>query len=322
MTKTPEICDLLVIGGGPAGLSAAINGASEGLNVKLLDNGGKLGGQARASSLIENYPGFPKGISGDELMNRLVQQVDKFSCDLVTPVTAQTLEQVEDGLLRVVADDYDEFTTRAVLLSIGLSYRRLKAENTAQFQGRGLYYGVPDYVQPNGSVLVIGGANSAGQAAMELAKDPERAVVMAVRGHIEDKMSAYLVERIRKQRNIRVMNGETVSGFYGAGRVEQVEFVSGKRHVFSDVYVFIGAKPRTLWLKNSLELDDHAFVNTWHDVSHYKAERVFPYETSMRGVFAAGDVRSGSTKRIATAIGEGAGALQMVHQHFARSEKD
>lgn len=319
MTRTC-ITDLLIVGGGPAGLSAAINGASEGLRVRLLDNGNALGGQARESSAIENYPGFPGGITGDDLMTRIVQQARKFDTGLVTPIMAQSIERREDGLFRVQTDDYGEFLSRSVLLTLGVNYRRLPAKDAAQFTGRGLFYGVPSQRRKGNvrHVAIIGGANSAGQAALNLSRDTRISISLYIRRTIGAAMSDYLIQRIRTRANIEVCENCEVIACYGDnGRLAAIDVQSGEttdRRLCDAIYVFIGASPRTYWIKDFLRLDEKNFICTWPD---HEEDHGMNYCTSVRGVFCAGDVRSGSTKRIATAIGEGAGALQMVHKYLA-----
>lgn len=313
--------DLLIIGGGPAGLSAAINGASEGLNVRLLDNGSSLGGQAKESSGIENYPGFPEGITGELLMSRMAQQARKFATGVVTPVAAQRLEKNPDGTLTVTCDDYSEYVAKSVLLSIGLSYRRLRADNIGNFMGRGVFYGVPTF-KPQGrvrTVAVVGGANSAGQAAVGLATNSRLDVKLLSRGPLEKGMSTYLIDRIRQTSNIEVIEMCEVKVCHGDTCLQRIVAVRDGKEISLDIdnmYIFIGAMPRTLWLKDSIDLDEHNFVKTGFRMSDPVGVIKAYYETSMSGVFAAGDVRAGSTKRIATSIGEGAGALQMIHGYL------
>ena len=317
--------DLLIIGGGPAGLSAAINGASEGLTVRLLDAGHVLGGQAKESSGIENYPGFPDGITGDDLMGRMARQARKFAASVIAPVSAVGLVKNADGSVTVQTDDFGEYTSRSVLLSMGLSYRRLPADNIGHFIGRGVFYGVPTWVigKSTRTVAVVGGANSAGQAALGLARGGRLDVKLLVRSSLEKGMSTYLIDRIRQTDNIEVIETCDVQACGGTTCLQTITITHAglQRAIPVDaMYIFIGAAPRTHWLRGCIALDENNFVLTGEATSYRMGHDGSPpafYETSMAGVFAAGDVRSGSTKRIATSIGEGAGALQMIHKYLA-----
>ena len=310
--------DLLIIGGGPGGLSAAINGASEGLSVRLIDSGSSLGGQARESSGIENYPGFPESVTGHDLMTRFVQQAHKFNTLLTCPVSAASISRDRERVV-ITTDDFQEYVGRAAILSIGLSYRRLMAKDIGRFMGHGVFYGAPSMnallaKKPNVSI-VVGGANSAGQAAVGLARNPKNSVKLVIRKAIDAQMSTYLIEKIAVLPNVEVMEGSEVVECFGDKNGLSSICISradgSREHVETTaMYVFIGAIPRTLWLKGVIDLDDLKFVKT--DVGQGR----LAFETSMPGVFAAGDVRSGSTKRIASAIGEGACALQMIHRYL------
>lgn len=316
-------CDLLVIGGGPAGLSAAINGASEGLSVRMIDAGAMLGGQARESAAIENYPGFPEAITGNELMSRFVRQSTKFLTKHICPTTVAKLRlETTNGrsLFTATTDDYQEFSARCVLLSIGLSYRRLAAEGMGPLMGRGVYYGMPPVPLSKTkatNVAIVGGANSAGQAVVRAASYPAARVKLLVRKKLTDQMSTYLIDQIKKLPNVEVCEGCEVVAVYGAKSLEYIgiRYADGtvKNEACDMLSIFIGATPKTLWLDGLVELDDKKYV-----VTAGTARGVLPFETSLSGVFAAGDVRAGSTKRIASAIGEGAGALQMIHRALAR----
>ncbi len=312
---TTRVCDLLIVGGGPAGLSAAINGASEGLNVCILDAAGSLGGQAKESSRIENYPlpaGHEDGVSGSDLMTGFVQQAKKFATQMFCPVVAERLTRQDDHLV-VTTSDYDEYAARAVLLSNGLSYRRHGAEGIGALMGRGVYYGLPSALPKSGRVVVVGGANSAGQAVLKLASNPKLHVTLVIRKRIEDQMSTYLIERIKAASNVYVRENTSVVGTTGNGWLQTVELDRGDKSLtVQGLYVFIGASPRTLWLNGTLDLDDRKYVVT--------DRGPLSFETSMPGVFAGGDVRSGSVKRIASAIGEGAVALQSIHRYLAAKE--
>ena len=310
--------DLLIIGGGPAGLSAAINGASEGLVVRLLDNGLALGGQAKQSSAIENYPGFPDGISGEKLMVACVLQANKFATKFHCPVTVRYIHK--DGRYFVVTDDDRvEYAAKSVLLSNGLTYRRLQAENLDRLLGKGCFYGVPtkQTYHRDCKIAIVGGANSAGQAAVNLSQNGKVRIKLIIRKTIRSQMSHYLIERIEKQDNIEVVEHAEVVAVEGKTYLSAMHYVQNGEHQVAKMdymFIFIGAVPKTSWLDGTVELDEKGFVKTWRDVSREKA---LPHETSIPGLFAAGDVRVSQTKRIATAIGEGAYALQMVHGYMS-----
>lgn len=310
--------DLIIVGGGPAGLAAAINAASEGLNVHILDNGSMLGGQARESAAIENYPGFPEGVTGNELMSRFVGQALKFTSLVSCPLSAARLERT-DQHLTVTTDDFQEFPARTVLLAGGLTYRKHQAEGISQYLGRGVYYGRPGgmKLRKGAKVVVVGGANSAGQAALAFAREG-CSVTLLSRSPLEKSMSAYLVARISHERNIAVEHRDLTMVSGDGTRI--THWHSGEYVRQADaIVIYIGAHPRTLWLKGTVELDPANYVLAWQDLpwEHDMLETRLPFETSERGVFVAGDIRANSTKRITTAIGEGVGAVQMIHKRLA-----
>lgn len=318
-------CDLLIVGGGPAGLSAAINGASEGLNVVLMDSGPELGGQARRSSLIENYAGFPEGISGQELLNKFVDQASKFHTEILCPQRAAALRADGDRRL-VVSDDEQIYSARAVILSLGLSYRRLAAPGLGAMLGRGALYGTPS-IDPLALgqcvISIVGGANSAGQAAMDLARNKQIRIRMLIRRRIEDQMSTYLLERIREMVNIEIVEGVEVVEVLGDQKLRAIKVKKGESVETIDtdhMFIFIGAQPKTMWLNGSVALDARKYVVTGSanlKSGIWTLERPpLSFETSMPGVFACGDVRLGSIKRVAAAVGEGAGALAACHEYF------
>jgi thioredoxin reductase (NADPH) len=249
------LLDLVIVGGGPAGLSAAINATSEGLDVLLLDKASFLGGQARESAAIENYAGFPEGVTGEELMTRLVRQAMKFDTRLAVPAQAVELGlDPDDDTVLCLRDDYgDQYRARAVLLSPGLAYRRLNAQGLGQFMGAGAFYGVPGGKAPTTkcNVCVVGGANSAGQAVLNLARNPRAEVRLVVRHKLTDQMSSYLIDRIRAQPNITVMEDAEVVDCFGVGKLSEVcirHADAPSTHPTDYLFIYIGAVPRTYWL--------------------------------------------------------------------------
>lgn len=323
-----EIYDVGVVGGGPAGLSACISGSSERLKMMLFDTGPELGGQAAKSSLIENYAGFPEGVSGEELIKRCVQQAEKFNTGFLCPHGIIGLRPEKD--FTVLVSEYgNEYACKSVILSNGLSYRQLPARGLPALLGRGAYYGVPpkkldEYDQK--TVCIVGGANSAGQAAMQLSANKKTNVKLLIRKKLDDQMSAYLVDRVKNCGNIETICGVEVTGVSGKDWLEEIELEklsdkSKSTQKADAMFIFIGAMPKTAWLQGRILLDPKNFVLTDNAVEKEKGWKLegrdpFPLETCIPGVFAAGDVRLGSTKRIACAVGEGSFALQQVHAYL------
>lgn len=317
------VYDLLIVGGGPSGLSAAINGASEGLSVLILDQAMALGGQAKESAAIENFPGFPDGITGEKLTAAMVQQAYKFGCGTSVPSQAIRLSSHEDqNYHRVFDDNGDYYDAKTVLLSNGLSYRRHSASGLGQFMGRGCYYGAGPRPSEKCEIAVVGGANSAGQAVLALARNQRATVKLLVRKTLNAQMSTYLIDRIRATPNIEVCENCELLETRGRSRLETTVIrLEGKTMEIPTDYLFIyiGAVPRTWWLQmTKIELDSRGFILTDRDLPtwHAVANNSLPFETSLPGVFAAGDVRANSVKRIASAVGEGAQALQMIHKRL------
>jgi thioredoxin reductase (NADPH) len=320
------IYDLVVVGAGPAGLAAAVYAASEGLNTVVLERTGP-GGQAGRSMRIENYLGFPTGVTGSELAERAVVQAGKFGARLPipTPVTTLTFDNVYP-VLRL--DDGETVTGKCLLIATGADYRRLVAEGCEQFEGNGVYYAATLTEAPlcrNAEVVVVGGGNSAGQAAVFLA-GIARKVYLLVRGDdLYKDMSAYLARRVEQTPNIEVLLNTEVRQMHGNTHLRWVEILNNKTGEVRKLntpalFSFIGATPRTDWLPPEIERDNKSFIQTGVSVaqsSHWTARRQpFLLETSHPGVFAAGDVRSGSVKRVASAVGEGAMAVMFVHEYL------
>lgn len=322
--------DLCIVGGGPAGLAAAVYASSEGLRTVVVERDAP-GGQAGQSASIENYLGFPKGLSGADLTHRAVAQVARFGAEMVVAREAVGL-RVKGPVRSVVIDGADELEARAVLIATGVSYRRLEATGLEELGARGVHYGASasEAAQCEGEdVYLVGAANSAGQAALNLARYAKR-VVMLVRGAgLELTMSQYLVARIEACTNIEVRLGCEVVAARGQEHLEQLTLrdrATGETEEAdtSWLFIFIGAMPRTDWLGDDVLRDDHGFVVTGPELlqrpgrSAWSEQRApFALETSVPGVFAAGDVRLDSMKRVASAVGEGGMAVHLVHRFLA-----
>jgi thioredoxin reductase (NADPH) len=308
-----EEVDLLVIGAGPGGLGAAVYGASEGLDTLVVDSTG-LGGQAGASRRIENYLGFPAGISGSELTSRAVTQARKFNARLATPYGAISLEP-GNGRHVVRLEEDHEVAARAVLLATGAQYRRLPVENLSQYEGITVFYaaGPTDAQLCSGErVGVVGGGNSAGQAAVWLSRGGALVTLLHRRADLSETMSDYLIRDLERY-GVAVRDRSEIAALHGAdGQLEGVTLADGERLPFAFLFLFLGALPCTDWLGDAVARDDKGFILTGAAVG-----RGDLLETSVPGVFAAGDARAGSTKRCATAVGEGAMAVQFVHAHLA-----
>jgi thioredoxin reductase (NADPH) len=323
--------DLVIVGAGPAGLSAAVYGGSEGLNTLVIDRGG-IGGQASSSSLIRNYLGFPRGVSGRLLARSAWEQAWVFGAKFAFMHTVTSLERDGTDLVLGCADG-SSVRTPAVLLAMGASYRRLGVDALEDLVGAGVYYGSTNSEASfflGRDAFVVGGANSAGQAALHLA-NYARKVTLVVRGaSIRTGMSEYLVSEIEATANIEVRLGTRVADGGGNGRLEQLvlaDVATGAETTESAdaLFLLIGAQPFTDWLPDELRRDGGGFVLTGVDLPDgiFPLDRPpFPLETSMPGVFAAGDIRHSSVKRVASAVGEGSIAVQMVHQHLAQVRQD
>jgi thioredoxin reductase (NADPH) len=315
---------LLVVGGGPAGLAAAVYGASEGLHTVLLE-AAAIGGQAAASSRIENYLGFTSGISGADLAARATVQAQKFGARLASPCPVAALHTDAGHLCAVLADG-TVVATRAVVVATGARYRVLPLPGWDRLEGAGIYHAATELevrtCAPS-PVTVIGGANSAGQAALHLASRGSPVTVVVRRDDLSAGMSEYLAARIRAHPLVEVRLGATVTGLEGGSRLEAVSITDGdgeRQQACTGLFCFIGAVPATDWL-TGVHLDASGFVPTDAALGDPGVDAVFdrlgrrplPFETSQPGVFAVGDVRAGSMKRVAAAVGEGASAVRSVH---------
>jgi thioredoxin reductase (NADPH) len=331
-TLEPDhVYDLVVVGAGPAGLAASVYGASEGLDVLTLD-ALAAGGQAGTSSRIENYLGFPAGISGAELTRNALVQAQKFGAQITVPTEVRSLG-VDGGERIVTLTDGTRLRTRCVLVASGVEYRKLDVPRFGEFEGAGIYYAATEMearLCQGEEVVVVGAGNSAGQAIMFLSKFASRVHVVMRGKDLGDSMSRYLVDRVEHMENVTIHRGAVVSGLEGNGHLGAVRVrgANGEQTFStSSLYLFIGADPNTNWLHGCVELDRKGFVLTGNGLppTTVEAERwrsagraPFLLETDLPGVFAAGDVRAGSAKRVASAVGEGAMAVSFVHAHIAR----
>ena len=303
-------CDLLVIGAGPAGLAAAVNAASEGLSVIVLDRADTAGGQSRTSSRLENVLGFPRGVTGPQFAEKALQQAERFGATVHTHGEVIDIRTV-DGVQRVTCANGHTYTCRSTVIASGVDYRRLEAPGLDRLIGKGVYYGIsPEHADAYAGkrVFVLGGANSAGQAAIHLAKSGAHVELLS-RSPLEKSMSTYLVDRLIDLGAVTPRIGARVAAARGNGHLSQL-IVADEQGIESEpadaLFVFIGAEPRTEWA-SAVARDSRGFITTSED----------GYMTSLPGVFAAGDVRAGSIKRVSAAIGEGASAVQAVHRYLA-----
>jgi thioredoxin reductase (NADPH) len=324
----PAMCDLVIVGGGPAGLAAALYGASEGLDTQALDSVA-FGGQAGTSSRIENYLGFPTGVSGGELAARAELQARRLGARLVVPAEAVGITS-ENGHHTIRLAGGDVVNGRTLIVATGAQYRKLDVPELERYEGNGVYYAATQaeaQLCVDDPVLIVGGGNSAGQAAVFLSQHANRCALSIRGGDLGKSMSRYLVDEIERRGTIDLLDHSQVVALKGDGALEAVvleDTRTGARRELEikALFVFIGASPHTDWLRGHVAMDDHCFVLTGRDVQDddlalHGTERPYFLETSRPGIFAVGDVHSGSIKRVASAVGEGSMAVRLVHQRLA-----
>ncbi len=330
LSASSDLYDLVIAGAGPAGLAAAVYGASEGLRTLLLDRHAP-GGQAGSSSRIENYLGFPAGVSGSELTRRAVIQAQRLGAEMVVPLEV-TGVCLDAGYTQISLNNGRHLVTRTLLVSTGMEYREHQAQGVANLTGAGVYYGAAVAEAPSFKdrrVLVVGGGNSAGQAALYLARYAADVQIVIRRDSLREGMSHYLVEQIEKTPNIRLRARSELEHVTGTDRLESVtlkrEDGTSSTETLDAVFIFIGTRPRTDWLTDSVLRNDKGFVITGRDLTadsrfaRVWKERREPMalESSAPGVFAAGDARAGAMNRVASAVGEGSMVVRLVHDYLA-----
>jgi len=326
-----DFYDLAIVGGGPAGLAAAVYGASEGLHTVMVEREAP-GGQAGMSSRIENYLGFPSGLSGGDLARRAVVQAQRFGVEILSQ---EAVGIRTEGPYRIIKlADSNEISCHALMIATGVQWRRLEAEGVARLQGAGVYYGggATEALSCRGEIVyVVGGANSAGQAAMNFAKYADRVVILVRGGSLASTMSQYLIDQVKATPKIQLWTHASVAEVHGETHLEEVSVLCSdtnkvERVPASAMFIFIGALPRTDWLAGVVERDDRGFILTGPDLMHgsqrpkgWGLDRdPFLLETNVPGIFAVGDVRHGSVKRVASGVGEGSVAVQFIHQYLSK----
>lgn len=326
-----EIYDVVIIGAGPAGLAASVYGASEGLKTLLIERHSP-GGQAGTSSRIENYLGFPSGLSGSELTRRALTQSTRFGAEFLSPQDVRAIHE-KDGYKKLILDGGTEINTRAVVITTGVDYRKLETKGIEDFTGAGVYYGAAMTEAASckdKEVYVVCGGNSAGQAAMYLSKFARNVYILIRKEDLSSSMSAYLIDQIKGTHNIHVLGKTEIKEAIGKDRVEQVcvgriDQDGGETKQADAVYIFIGSRPYTDWIGAEIIRNDKGFIETGRDAKSYDAfNKIWkldrdPYllETSAHGIFAAGDVRANAMNRVASAVGEGSMAISFVHKYLA-----
>ncbi|MGB0176171.1 MAG: NAD(P)/FAD-dependent oxidoreductase, partial [Owenweeksia sp.] len=323
-----DMYDVIIIGAGPAGLAAAVYGASEGLKTLLVERRAP-GGQAGTSSRIENYLGFPKGLSGSDLARRAISQATRLGTEVLTPSEVQEIK-FKDQYKIVVLKDGSELTTKSIVVTTGVDYRKLETKGVENFTGAGIYYGAAT-TEANAckdqDVYVVGGGNSAGQAAMYLSQFARKVGILIRKDNLSSTMSAYLIDQINGTDNIEVIPNTEIIEAHGSTRLECLSLKTGDKTEKVNagaLFIFIGARPYTDWMNGLFYQDQKGFLLTGRDLAVNKdfkkawklPREPFLLETSTPGIFAAGDVRSGAMNRVASAVGEGAMSISFVHKYL------
>ncbi len=325
-----QVRDLIIVGAGPSGLAAAVYAASEGLDVLVVETS-TPGGQAGSSSKIENYLGFPTGLSGQELAARAIAQTEKFGAKMMVAHSVARLDCAKRPY-KVVLDNGNSLAAHAVVIATGAQYNKLRVPNMDQFEGQGIYYGatyMESQLCEGEELIVVGGGNSAGQAAIYLSQTARKVHMLVRSGALSDTMSRYLIQRIEENPAIELHYKTEIVGLEGGAHLERVSWrdkTTGEIsvHDIRHVFVMAGASPRTEWLRGCVALDEKGFIVTGRDLDTAAGAPVWTLgrppqmlETSLPGVFAVGDVRAGNVKRVASAVGEGAIAIHLVHRALA-----
>jgi thioredoxin reductase (NADPH) len=330
-TLKNEVYDVVIIGAGPAGLAASVYGASEGLKTLLIERHAP-GGQAGTSSRIENYLGFPSGLSGSDLTRRAITQATRFGTEFLAPQLVNAIYE-KDGYKRIILDGGAEINTRTVVITTGVDYKKLETKGIEDFTGAGVYYGAAMTEAASckdKEVFIVGGGNSAGQAAMYLSKFATNIYIIIRKEDLTSSMSSYLIDQINGTTNIKVLAKTEIKEALGNGRLEQVMVGSidsneAELKQADALYIFIGSRPYTDWIGDEIIRNNKGFIETGRDAKSYnsfakiwKLQRD-PYllETSSHGIFAAGDVRANAMNRVASAVGEGSMAISFVHKYLA-----
>ncbi|PZR36292.1 MAG: fused response regulator/thioredoxin-disulfide reductase [Azospira oryzae] len=325
--------DVTIIGAGPSGLAAAVYGGSEGLNTAMIEKRAP-GGQAGTSSRIENYLGFPNGLSGAELSRRAITQATRFGVELLSPQDAVSIS-LKDNYKIITLRDGSELNTKSIVITTGVDYRALEATDVDKFTGAGIYYGASTteaHACRDCDVYIVGGGNSAGQSAMYLSKYAARVYIVIRKKDLSSTMSSYLIDQIKNTPNIQVL-GETIVGKVSGNEkleevcLEDLNTQTRRQAKAAALFIFIGAKPVTDWLQLDIIKDEKGFIETGRDLLKYESfkkswklnREPFLLETCSPGIFAAGDVRSGAMNRVASAVGEGAMAIKFVHEYLAEN---